>query len=56
MKLIQKLPRHEGNSGQVCSECLHAVSNHNVRIDTKDPKADVELHSCNVCNSKKCKW
>ena len=56
MKLIQKLPRHESNSGQICSVCLHAVSNHNILIDTKKPKQMAKLHSCLVCNCRKCAW
>lgn len=54
--LIQKLPRHESNSGQVCSVCFHAVSNHNVSVDTRKSKQMAKLHSCNVCKSRKCKW
>ena len=56
MKLVQKLPRDESNSGQICSVCFHAVSNHNVEIDTKKPKQSAKLHSCLVCKSRKCAW
>lgn len=54
--IIQKLPRHESNAGQICSTCNHAVSNHKVSIDTKKPKQMAKLHSCLVCKSRKCKW
>lgn len=56
MKLVQKFCRHESNSGQICSKCEHAVSNHNIEIDTQKPKQMAKLHSCNTCNSKDCDW
>lgn len=56
MKLVQKLPRHKSNSGQICSTCLHAVSNHNIEIETSNPIIPAKLHSCNKCKSRKCAW
>ena len=56
MKLIQKLPRHESISGQICSECNCAISNHNVEVDTKKPNSMIKLHSCRICKSKDCAW
>ena len=56
MKLIQKLPRHESNHGQICSGCGHAVSNHFVSIDTKKSKQMAKLHHCIKCKSRKCAW
>ena len=55
-KLLQKLPRHESNSGQICSGCEHAVSNHFVLVDMEKPKQIPKLHSCIKCNSKVCSW
>jgi len=55
MKILQKLPRHESNSGQICSICYHAVSNHEVMIDT-EYEQDVKLDHCLVCNCRKCEW
>lgn len=56
MILKQKLPRHESNSGQICSGCNHAVSNHFITIDTRKPKQMAKLHSCTKCKSRKCAW
>lgn len=56
MKLIQKLPRHESITGQICSVCLHAVSNHNVEVDTKKLNRIVKLHNCRICKCRKCAW
>ena len=55
-KLIQKMKRHESNSGQICSECGCAVSNHNIEIETTNPFIPTKLHSCNTCKSKRCAW
>lgn len=56
-KLIQKMKRYESNAGQICSVCFHAVSNHNIEVDTKKPSYSMaKLHSCNTCGSKRCNW
>lgn len=55
MKISQKLPRHESNSGQICGGCGHAVSNHYVIVDTEYPN-NTMLDKCTICKSRKCEW
>lgn len=55
MKFKQRVGRHESNIGQICSVCLHAISNHYVMINTKDkPGTQAKLHSCTKCKCRKC--
>ena len=57
MKITQKLPRNSNITGQICSVCFHAVSNHNIEVDTKDPSYTMtKLKNCLVCNCRKCAW
>ena len=57
MKFKQRVGRHESNSGQICSVCFHAVSNHYVMIDTKSKSnKSLKLHSCTKCKCRKCAW
>ena len=38
MKIKQKISRCKETINQQCPECLHAMSNHTLTIDTKDRK------------------
>lgn len=55
-KLIQKMKRNSVYDGEICANCLHAVSSHNIEIETRSPLRLARLHSCNTCGSKKCDW
>lgn len=54
LKIKSKIPRTEKYHGQICSECLHAISNHTLTIDTKDKK--YSKLKCLKCKSRKCAW
>ena len=51
-KITQKIKRSSEISGQICSECLHAISNHTITFDTKDKK--YSKMRCTKCKYRKC--
>ena len=52
LKIKNRIGKTAENSGQICGECLHAISNHIIIIDTKDKK--YFKMTCTKCKSRKC--